>query len=444
MLRLLRPALAILWCATSTQVAAAPPDFVLITVDTLRADHLGAYGYERETSPNIDAFARESLLFEHAVAPMPMTLPSHVSLLTSSLPARDGVLSNFRYLQIPFVPGDGEGLRSAAQLLADAGYATAAFTSASPLSHGTGIDAGFDVFEAPPPFDEAGESSRRDARASVERALRWLESAPSPFFLWVHVFDPHMPYEPPPPHDTAFDTDQALLARLEQRGVPQVLRRYAARATNLYDGEIRFCDEQLGRLLDALRERPIWDEGAIVLTADHGEGLLDHGEAGHSRLWRNTIGVPLLMRWPAGPRGERSERIASLLDILPTLQAHTELPLGDASQFDGTDLLSNDAPGEALSQEAVHSAAPNLRTYALRTPRWKLWHRPDARDQLYRADRDPGERSELGAKHPQVVEDLRARIEALLQQARARPGAVVSDEIDPKLRERLRQLGYAE
>jgi arylsulfatase len=150
------------------------------------------------------------------------------------------------------------------------------------------------------------------------------------------------------------------------------------------------------------------------------------------------------MRWPAGPRGERSERIASLLDILPTLQAHTELPLGDASQFDGTDLLSNDAPGEALSQEAVHSAAPNLRTYALRTPRWKLWHRPDARDQLYRADRDPGERSELGAKHPQVVEDLRARIEALLQQARARPGAVVSDEIDPKLRERLRQLGYAE
>jgi arylsulfatase A-like enzyme len=429
--------------AIASPAAAAAPDFVLITVDTLRADHLGAYGYARDTSPNIDALAREALLFEHALAPMPMTLPSHVSLLTSSLPSRHGVLSNFRFLQIPFVPGDAAGLRSAAQILTEAGYATAAFTSASPLSRGTGIDVGFRDFEAPPPFDDAGQSTRRDAAETVDLALRWLATAPTPCFLWVHLFDPHMPYEPPPPHDTAFETDDALRARLARSGVPDVLQRYAARATNLYDGEIRYTDEQLGRLFDALRKRGTWDDGVIALTADHGEGLLEHGEAGHQYLWRSTIGVPLVLRWPGGPRGVRSNRIASLLDVLPTLAAHTALPLGAAARFDGSDLLA-EAAGEALALEPVLAAAPNLRTYALRTQHWKLWHRPDAGEQLYRVDRDPGELHELSAEHPDVTQRLLARIDALLREARSRPGVVVSEEIDPQLRERLRQLGYAE
>lgn len=437
------PALAVALVAIATRAAAAPPDFVLITIDTLRADHLGAYGYPRDTSPNIDALARQALLFEHVLAPMPMTLPSHVSLLTSSLPARHGVLSNFRYLKIPFVPGDREGLQSAAQILARAGYATAAFTSASPLSRGTGIDIGFDDFEAPPPFEEAGESTRRDAAETVDRALRWLAGAPTPCFLWVHLFDPHMPYEPPPPFDTAFESDPALLARLGRSGVPEVLQRYAARATNLYDGEIRYLDEQLGRLFAALRERGTWDDGVIVLTADHGEGLLEHGEAGHQSLRRGTIGVPLLLRWPNGPRGVRSGRVASLLDVLPTLAAHTGLPLADPARFDGADLLAA-GEGEALALEPVQSAAPRLRTYALRTQRWKLWHRPDVGEQLFSADRDPAELRELSAEHPEVTRRLRARIDALLREARAQPGAVVSEEIDPRLRKQLEQLGYTE
>jgi len=437
------PALAVALIAIATRAAAAPPDFVLITVDTLRADHLGTYGYPRDTSPNIDAFAREALQLEHALAPMPMTLPSHVSLLTSSHPARHGVLSNFRYLKIPFTPGDGEGLQSVAQILTRAGYATAAFTSASPLSRGTGIDVGFSEFDAPPPFEEAGESARRDAAETVDRALGWLADAPSPCFLWVHLFDPHMPYEPPPPYDQAFETDPALLARLERSAVPGVLQRYAARETNLYDGEIRYTDAQLGRLFAALRERGTWRDGVIVVTADHGEGLLEHGEAGHHSLRRGTIGVPLLLRWPGGPRGVRSSRVASLLDVLPTLAAHTELPLADPARFDGADLLATDE-GEALALEPVHSAAPRLRTYALRTSRWKLWYRPDVGEQLFRADQDPVELHELSAEHPEVTERLRTRIDALLRDARSQPGAEVSEQIDPRLREQLRELGYTE
>jgi len=430
---------------SATEAPPGAPDFVLITIDTLRADHLGAYGYPRETSPNIDAFAAEALLFEHALAPMPMTLPSHVSLLTSSLPARHGVVSNFRVLEIPFVPGSETGLRSASQILAEAGYQTAAFTSASPLSRGTGIDAGFETFEAPAAAGTLGESLVRDAKETIDRALAWLETAERPFFLWVHLFDPHLPYAPPPPYDTKFQTDDALRERLATGGIPDALlphvERYAAEATNRYDGEIAFVDAQLQRLFDALRARGSWDDGVIALTADHGEGLLEHGDPGHGSLWRGTVGVPLILRGPGGPRGQRSERLAALIDVLPTLATHTELPLGD--RFDGVDLLS-DGPQEVLLQEPVRSSAPRTRTWALQTPEWKLWVRPGAGEQLFQPAADPAERVETSERHPDVVERLRARLDRALEDARSRPGAVVREDIDPELRARLRELGYAE
>jgi len=438
-------AASLLGASAASQTSGSPlPDFVLITIDTLRADHLGSYGYPRDTSPNIDRFAKGAVLFEHTVAPMPMTLPSHVSLLTSSLPVRHGVMSNFRFLEIPFVPGEEDGIQSAAQTLANAGYTTAAFTSASPLSRGTGIDVGFETFEAPPPYGDQGESVRVDAAATIDRAIAWLQTAPKPFFLWVHVFDPHLPYQPPPPHDRRFQTDDALLERLRESGIPEVLLRYAAQATNAYDGEIHFVDQQLGRLFEALRARGTWDKGVIALTADHGEGLLEHGDPGHQFLWRGTIGVPLILRWPAGPRGRRESQLASLIDVLPTLAANTELPLGD--RFDGIDLLAPSAqtPREALVQEPVYSSAPRMRTWALITPEWKLWHRPGLRDELFRPAEDPAERDEKSAQHEAVVRQMRARVEELVEEASARPGARVQEQTDPALRARLRELGYAE
>lgn len=444
---LLCPALAAP-TATAEAIAAKPP-LILITIDTLRADHLGCYGYERETSPNIDAFAAEALLFENAYAPMPTTLPSHVSLLTSSLPARHGVLSNFRYLQIPLVTSDDAELRSVAQWLGKAGYQTAAFTSASPLSRGTGIDAGFAHFDAPPPFNAGGESIRRDASETVSLALDWLAKADpaAPVFLWVHVFDPHLPYEPPAPHDTAFgEADRAAQIRdLSARGVARPLHRFVANATNLYDGEIRFTDAEVGRLFGALRERGLYEPAVIVLTGDHGEGLHQHGEPGHDQLWRSTLSIPLIARWPGGPRGERSTVVASLVDVLPTLRAHTKLPLSGAS-FDGNDLLAED--GEAaravLSQEAVRSTAPTERTFALSEGPWRLWWLNNGPSRLYNLEQDPHELRDVLADHPEVAARLRARVDALLAEAHERPGIEVSDEIDPALRKRLIELGYAE
>ncbi|MCA9511525.1 MAG: sulfatase, partial [Myxococcales bacterium] len=409
------------------------------------ADHLGCYGYARPTSPALDAFARDALLFENAYAPMPTTLPSHVSLLTSSLPARHGVLSNFRYLHIPFVPGEPGGLRSVAQTLSDAGYATAAFTSASPLSRGTGVDAGFAAFDAPPPFDENDESVRRTAGETVDRALAWLaargDGAP-PFFLWVHVFDPHLPYEPPAPWDRAFTTDAALLETLAARGIPDVLHRHVAGLANAYDGEISYADEQVGRLLDALRERGLYDDAVVAIAGDHGEGLMAHGEPGHELVWRGTVRVPLVLRWPGGPRGARAPQVASLVDVLPTLRAHTALPLAGAA-FDGGDLLA-DAEREALSQEPVRDGAPRQRTFALSAGRWRYWYLSDGPARLYDVEADAAELRDVIGEHPDVAERMRARVEALLEDARARPGATVTNEIDADLRKRLEQLGYVE
>jgi len=447
--------LALLLCpapgasATTTDAAAVPPPLILITIDTLRADHLGCYGYPRNTSPHIDAFAAEALLFENAYAPMPTTLPSHVSLLTSSLPARHGVLSNFRYLQIPMVTSDDSELRSVAQWLGEAGYQTAAFTSASPLSRGTGIDAGFAHFDAPPPFDEGGESIRRDASETISLALDWLSKAEpaSPIFLWVHVFDPHLPYEPPAPHDTAFgEADRAAqIAELNARGVARPLHRFVANATNLYDGEIRFADAEIGRLFGALRERNLYESAVIVLTGDHGEGLHQHGEPGHDQLWRSTLSVPLIARWPGGPRGERSPVVASLVDVLPTLRAHTNLPLSRAS-FDGSDLLVEESqtPRAALSQEPLRSTAPTERTFALSEGPWRLWWLNNGPSRLYNLEQDPHELRNVLADHPEVAARLRARIDDMLAEARERPGIEVSEEIDPALRKRLIELGYAE
>lgn len=428
----------------------APPPLILITIDTLRADHLGCYGYDRATSPHIDAFAEDALLFENAYAPMPTTLPSHVSLLTSSIPARHGILSNFRYLAIPFVASDDGKLRSVAQWLGEAGYQTAAFTSASPLSRGTGIDTGFAHFDAPPPFDESGESIRRDAEETVSLALDWLDAAGSdaPIFLWLHVFDPHLPYEPRAPHNTAFDApSEAQIAseraRLTERDIPAALHRFVSNTTNLYDGEIRFTDGEIGRLFSALREAELYEESVIVIAGDHGEGLYEHGEPGHDQLWRSTLSIPLIARWPGGPRGERSSTLASLVDVLPTLRAHTRLPLASAS-FDGADLLGTNVRAVVLSQEPVRSTAPSERTYALSEGPWRFWWLNNGPSRLYNIDDDPNELNDVIAAHPEVAVRLRARVDALLADARTRPGIEVSEEIDPDLRKRLIELGYAE
>jgi arylsulfatase A-like enzyme len=417
-----------------------PPHFVLVTLDTLRADHLQSYGYFRQTSPHFDRFADEGLLFQRAFAPIATTLPSHVSLLTGTHPLRHGVVSNRVHFEPPAAPAP----RSAAQMLREAGYQTAAFTSAAPLAPGSGIESGFERFQGPPPREVLVRRGLLGARAeqTVEAALRWLAEvdATRPLFLWVHLFDPHGPYDPPPPFDTAFAVQPELLRFLRVRGLGGAPLARAAALSNRYDGEILYADGELGRLFEGLRAAGVYPRAVVVVAGDHGEGILQHGLLEHGQLWNEQLAVPLALRWPGGPRG-RSTALASLIDVLPTLAAHTRLPL-DASQFDGVDLLAGSRDA-LLSQRPLRRGAPE-RELALRRGRWKYWREGAGPARLYDLADDPHELRDLRDAHPELSRSLEAELGRRVAAERSRPGLVTREPGDAALDEQLRALGYVE
>ena len=234
-------------CALAAQCGSSPPhpSIVLITIDTLRADHLGCYGYFRETSPGIDALAGEGILFERAYAPMSTTLPSHVSLMTSLNPLQHGVQGNFMHLRKALTTSDE--LHTAAQIFTRMGYTTAAFISCTPLKSHSGIAAGFEVYGEP-------ERLLRAAKETTDAALEWLaENEQRPVFLWLHYFDPHQPYAPPAEFKDSFTGTKGLRRFLKDRGV-QVNERLIAN-NNQYDGSILSLDSQLQRLFGELKTR---------------------------------------------------------------------------------------------------------------------------------------------------------------------------------------------
>jgi arylsulfatase A-like enzyme/Flp pilus assembly protein TadD len=265
------------------------PDILLVTIDTLRADRLGCYGAKTVETPAIDTLARRGLLFERAFAHTPLTLPSHTSILLGLTPNAHGIHDNANFIV-------REGFTTLAEWLKKLGYATGAFVGAFPLDSRFGLTRGFDVYD-----DNYGSQGpmdptfvERPAAEVVRLATEWLKSAPRPWFCWVHCFDPHQPYNPPEPFRT----------------------RYPDRP---YDGEIAYVDSALAPLLEAL-ERGGGKAGTIViLTADHGESLGEHGEATHGYFAYNaTLRVPLVIAAP-GLQPARVDRPASHVDIFPTI-----------------------------------------------------------------------------------------------------------------------------
>ncbi len=298
--RISRSALALLALGLATvgspATAAAGPNLVLISIDTLRSDRLPAYGYAQGATPAIDALAGDSILFEHAYAHTPLTLPSHAALFTGLLPGDNGVRDNTGYRL------DGEKHPTLAALLRAQGYATGAAISTYVLRPETGIAAGFDSYEAsldPGTGAELGLAQRAGAE-TLRYAVEWLGTVapgPRPFFLFVHFYEPHSPYEPEEP--------------------------FASRFEDPYDGEIATVDGLVGDLVAELRRRGLYDSSAIVLLSDHGEGLGDHGEREHGIfLYREALQVPLLLKLPgAKRRGTRVAAPAQLVDVAPTLLA---------------------------------------------------------------------------------------------------------------------------
>jgi arylsulfatase A-like enzyme len=381
---------------------------VLISIDTLRADHLPAYGYKGVASPALDALARDAILFENAYSPVPLTLPAHVSLFSGQLPPSHGVRDNLGYVF--------GGTHSLPGLLKARGYATGAAVSAYVLHHQTGFASGFDFFEDNVDVSAGGTSigqAQRSGAETVRLALQWLGGVGErPFFLFVHLYEPHSPYDPPEPY------------RSRYAGLP-------------YDGEIAAADASVGAVLEALKQKRLYDPALVILLSDHGEGLNEHGEEYHGiLLYREALHVPLLMKLPGAARaGERVARPVGLVDVMPTIAAlvGVEPPVGLA----GRPLLGR-SPGasRAVYSETfyprIHLGWSELRS--LIDARYHYIEGP--RPELFDITRDPQERTNLLAGDPGRAGPLRDAL-SKLQASFVAPAAVSAEQ-----GERLAALGY--
>src|SRR5580765_1562287 len=271
----------------------------MISIDTLRADHLPPYGYTRVRTPAIDALAADGVLFERAYSHAPQTLPAHVSILSGRLPFEHGVRDNAGFSVLPSEPMLPDRLRAR-------GYATGGVVSAFVLRKETGIDKGFDFFDGsmpPAPADMSIAQVQRDGAQSEAIAERWLDGLPSSrFFLFLHLYEPHKPYTP-----------------------PERFKQYAP-----YDGEIAYADEIVGRLIAHLRTKGLYDAATIVLLSDHGEGLGDHGEQEHGLfVYDEAIHVPLIIKQEGNAgAGRRIADLVQHIDLVPTILDLVKAPGG--------------------------------------------------------------------------------------------------------------------
>jgi arylsulfatase A-like enzyme/Tfp pilus assembly protein PilF len=386
------------------------PSLLLVTLDTTRADRLGCYGADGAGTPRLDALARAGVRFERALSPAPLTAPAHASLMTGRVPRRHGVRDNALYP----LPGDVPLL---AELLAAAGYDTAAAVSSAVLDRGLGLDRGFGRYDDQVRVGprSAFDYEERAASQTNAAALAELERLRPPFFLWVHYFDPHLPWLPPPPFD----------------------RRFAA---SPYDGEIAFMDRELGRLLDAAAGRA--ERLLVVAAGDHGESLGEHGERAHGVfLYQATQRVPLIVAGPGIPRGRVVDAPVGLVDLLPTLLELLGVAAPDG--LDGRSLAAALAAGSdrrrlAAAELEMESHFPRL-AYgwaSLRAlARGELVLIDAPRPELYDLAADPGEERNLWPDHPSaagLMRDLRALT------ADDEPAAAA---LDPELAERRMRVG---
>ncbi len=386
---------------------------LLVTIDTLRADRLGCYGYARAATPTLDALARRGVRFATAVAHVPLTGPSHASILTGRTPLGHGMRDNGAYV----LPAS---VRTVAEDFRGAGYRTAAFVSGFPLNRRFGLDRGFETYDDHLP---RGADPRRTAYVertadrTTDAALAWLGATPpvpSPFFLWVHYFDPHAPYEPP--------------------------AEFAARAASPYDGEIAFVDAQLARLLQPLEKGRPEDRPLVLVTADHGESLGEHGEDTHGIfVYDATLRVPLILAGPGVPAGAALDTVARGIDVAPTLLDLAGLA---TRAMEGRSLRKavagqsmDDAPtySESLHAQLQYGWAP---LHAWREARFKLIEAP--RVELYDLQADGGETKDLSHEASARVESMRRDLRKVM--AATTPAA--AQAIDAETAERLQALGY--
>jgi arylsulfatase A-like enzyme len=383
--------------------AAGDPNVVLVVVDTLRPDRLGCYGYETDTSPSIDELARHSHLFEHAYATAPWTSPSVASIFTGRHPRSVGITDH----------GDGLGVEpvTLAELFERRGYRTKGIVSHLLLDERFGFAQGFDMYNA----REAGRGrSHASSPGVTEKAIRFIErKGDGLFFLFVHYFDPHYDYvmhdvlNTYPEYEGRLSTDDAKIWSLRElskkRELSQEDRRYL---DALYDSEVRFTDQHVGRLLDELKQRGLYDAALIVFTADHGEelGTAPDGWVGHSiRLSQEMIRVPLMIKMPGQKRGRRVLAPVSLVDLMPTLARAIGMPIPAGVQGRPIEIGNEEAGAGPVFAETRR--VNSLDTVV--SGRWKLvYDREKEEHRLFDVLAAPSAHEDVSREHPEVVAAL--------------------------------------
>jgi choline-sulfatase len=441
---LIRQLACVAWLgASALAVAATPPNVILITLDTVRADRMGFLGSKRGLTPNLDALARQSVVFTRAYSQVPLTAPSHATILTGTYPQFNQVTD----FQIPLA----QELPYAPEILRTHGYHTAAFVGAIILDptarFAPGFDRGFDTYDAGFRAWHSGEdryhTTERRGGEVVAHALAWLNQHPrGPFFIWIHLYDPHHPYDPPEPYKSKY-------------------------ASAPYDGEIAYTDSAVGKFLSQLRARGLYDNSVIAVMADHGEALGDHGEDTHGIfLYDETIHVPLVIKLPgAAALGKAPARKAAatkrisdpveLVDVLPTILQAVKIPVPPEVQGESLLGMLTPKPAPAKSAEAIAATSLDRPAYAetdyphraygwsslraLRAGKYLYIKAP--RQELYDQSADPKAEHDLSSASTAVTGTLAAQLDAFRQKtssSREVPASVV----DPEAQEKLAALGY--
>jgi len=393
-----------------------PLNVVLVTIDTLRPDHLHCYGYSKIETPAVDSVASAGVLFETAVTQTPLTPPSHASIFTGLYPTVHHVRDTGGFVLQP-------GTTTLATILQRQGWDTAAFVSSAVLKKLFGFSQGFAVYDDQMPRPGSSrdflEDAERPASATIDRAVQWIEArSGKPYFLWVHLYDPHMPYHPPSPFKETY------------RDRP-------------YDGEIAYADHELSRLFAAIRKKSPADHTIIAVLSDHGESLGEHGEYSHGVfLYDSTLRIAFVMSGPGIPTGLRVKQQVRAIDFLPTV---LDL-LGDkapasvqgvslAPSFRGREADSAVSYAETLYPK-INMGWAELR--GIRTARWKYVRAP--KPELYDLSQDPGESRNLIQSHAAEVQKFEAQLKAVI--GGDGKEKIESSTVDPHTLDQLKSLGY--
>jgi arylsulfatase A-like enzyme len=434
------PILLYLTACAGPHIETGPPNILLISIDALRADHLSCYGYDRHTSPVLDGLAAQGTRFSRAFVNTHGTPPSHTTLLSSLYQESHRVGIQRDHVTGRSIPS---GIEMVQEVFAEAGWYTLAVTGGGHMSGEFGFSRGFEEY-----VDLA-----RGVDQGVDRLLENLRGpidAGRPVFAFLHTYEVHSPYRPPVGFRQLFGdytgavraTSKALL-EIQTEAAKVLTREDLDYLESLYDGEIRFTDEVLGRLLTSLDDNGFFDNAVIVVTSDHGEEFGEHGGVLHGgKLFDELLHVPLIISGAGVDQGIVDPALVSLIDVAPTLLSLAGLEIPDA--MEGRSVFGR-PPSERWQDQRVFAQYGD-QLYCVRTPRWKLIQRTsNQRVKLYDLHRDPGEQRNLSTRRPELSAALLTELEEWrIRRPRIDLGSEMEVELTQEMLEELKALGYVE